>query len=153
MKNSQAVVVFRVGEERYGLSLALVARVVRAVEVSRLPDAPSMVIGVIDLQGEVIPVLSIRRRLQKPDRPVCINDQFIIAKVGGCVAALVVEEVYGVYERGDPASTDCAGVASAPAYIEGVTRFDDGLVFIQNPEKFLSMGEMHALEQAMDQAP
>lgn len=152
MINSQGVVVFRVGEERYALSLSLVTRVVQAVEISRLPDAPSMVVGVIDLQGEIIPVLSIRRRLNKPERPVGINDQFVIAKVGGRMAALVVDEICGVCEQGEPAFIDCAAVASAPAYIEGVARFDDGLAFIQNPERFLSTNEMHALDQVLDRA-
>lgn len=152
MVNCKGVVVFRVGEERYAFPLALVTRVVQAVEISRLPDAPSMVVGVIDLQGEIIPVLSMRRRLNKPERPVGINDQFVIAKVGGRVAALVVDEICGVSEHGERALIDCAAVASAAAYIEGVARFDDGLAFIHNPERFLSMNEMHALDQALDRA-
>lgn len=64
----EALVVFRLDERRYALPLSVVERVIRAVEVTPLPKAPPIVLGAIDVQGRVVPVLNVRRRFLMPDR-------------------------------------------------------------------------------------
>ena len=58
MSDIAQLVVFRLDERRYALPLAVVERVVRAVDVTPLPKAPPMVLGVIDVHGRVLPVLN-----------------------------------------------------------------------------------------------
>ena len=56
------LVVFSLDDQRYALPLARVHRCIRVVAITPLPEAPAIVLGIIDLGGAVIPVINIRRR-------------------------------------------------------------------------------------------
>ena len=73
-------VVFSLDAGRYALPLATVERIVRAVEVTRLPSAPPIILGAIDVQGRVLPVFNIRRRFGLPERDIGPSDHFLIAR-------------------------------------------------------------------------
>jgi purine-binding chemotaxis protein CheW len=152
MNNSRTVVIFRLDEQRFALPLARVRRVLRAVEVTCLPDAPSIVSGVIDLQGEITPVLDMRRRLQLQEREVSVDDQFIIAQMSRRSVALVVDEVHGVCEFDPSAVIKTNMIGSAPPFIEGVIRLEASLVLIQDLEKFMSLDEAHRLDRAINRS-
>jgi purine-binding chemotaxis protein CheW len=79
---NQQLVAFILGEQQYALRLATVQRVVRMVEVTPLPKAPKVVLGVIDLQGTIIPVMSMRRRLGMAELETNLVDQLIVAETG-----------------------------------------------------------------------
>src|ERR1700676_2802779 len=99
MSELPQLVVFRLDERRYALPLAVVERVVRAVDVTPLPKAPPMVLGVIDVHGRVLPVLNLRRRFLMSDRQVGPADWFVIAHAARHTVVLVVDESVGVVER------------------------------------------------------
>ena len=92
-------VVFCLDGQRYALPLAAVRRIVRAVEVTPLPGAPAIVLGAIDVEGSVLPVLDIRRRFLLPEREIGPADQFLIASTARRAVALVIDEAHGVIER------------------------------------------------------
>src|SRR3712207_6774571 len=98
MNNSRRYVVFTLDEHGYALPLSFVERIVRAVEVTPLPKAPEIVLGVINVQGRVIPVVNIRKRFRLPEREIELSDQFIIARTAKRTIALVVDAVGGVAE-------------------------------------------------------
>jgi purine-binding chemotaxis protein CheW len=68
------ICLFFLGGGHCAPSLAAVTRIIYAADATPLPNAPAVVIGAIDLQGEVIPVLNIRRRAQLPERVIGVND-------------------------------------------------------------------------------
>src|SRR4051812_7313846 len=90
------LVVFVLDGQRYAVPLDKVERVIRAVEVTPLPNAPAIVCGVIDVGGSVLPVLSLRRRLRLPEHEIQPGDQFLIARMTGRSVALVIDEVQSV---------------------------------------------------------
>ena len=63
-----SVIVFILDSQRFALPLDVVERVVRAAASDPLPNAPPIVRGVIDVGGEVLPLLSLRHRFGLPDR-------------------------------------------------------------------------------------
>src|SRR5690242_12083986 len=99
MKEVIQLVVFRLEAQRYALPLGVVERITRAVEVTPLPEAPDVVLGVIDVGGTVLPVLNIRRRFGLPEREIGLSDQFIISRTTERRVVLVVDDVQGVVER------------------------------------------------------
>ncbi len=145
------LVVFCLDEQRYALPLVAVERTVRAVEVTPLPNAPSIVLGVIDVEGRVLPVLNLRRRFRLPEREVSPADQFLIAQTVQRTVALVVDEAQGVIER--PQATVISSTQIVPGLdqIKGVIKLGDGLVLIHDLESFLSLDEARALDEAMSQ--
>ena len=64
---------FSLEGQRYALPLSVVRRVVFAVQVTLLPNAPGIVLGVVDFHGDVIPVLNVRRRFQLPERAIRVS--------------------------------------------------------------------------------
>ena len=149
MNEPMQLVVFRVGEQRCALALAAVERIVRAVEVTPLPGAPHIVLGVIDVEGSLVPVLSIRRRFRLPEREIIPADQFLIARAAGRAVALVIDEAEGVFEREQSAITPSCGLSPGLEQFGGVVKLDDGLALIHDPEKFLSLEDVRALDDAL----
>src|SRR5881394_2012600 len=106
MSELTQLVIFRLDDERYALPLAVVERIVRAAELTPLPKAPTIVLGVIDLEGRVLPVLNVRRRFRLPERQIIPADQFLIARIEWRTVVLVVDEAQAVIER---SPTDIVG--------------------------------------------
>lgn len=79
--------------QTYALPLAAVDRILRMVEVTPLPGAPDVVEGVINIQGEVVPVVSIRSRLGLAIRPVEISDSPVVAYARNRRLAVIAESV------------------------------------------------------------
>lgn len=140
------LVAFVVGEQRYAVPLATVQRVVRMVEVTPLPKAPEVVIGVIDLQGNIVPVMSLRKRFGLPEPETSLSDQLMVADTATRRVALMVNSVTGVLERTAEDIIDAEKIVPGAEYVEGIARLQDGILFIHNLERFLSKKEERQLD-------
>jgi purine-binding chemotaxis protein CheW len=145
------LVVFGLDAQRYALPLASVERIVRAVEITRLPDAPAIVLGAINVAGRVLPVLNLRRRFGLPEREIEEADQFLIAHTARGTVVLVVDEALGMLECLATEIIQPTQIAPGLDHLQGVVRLEDGLVLIQDLEKFLSLDEARALDKAINQ--
>jgi purine-binding chemotaxis protein CheW len=149
MKPPLRAVIFLLDGQRYALPLTTVERVVRAVEVVTLPGAPHLVLGIIDVGGRVLPVISLRRRFSLPDRQIGVTDQFLIANTTLRPVALVIDDVAGVIECESSAVAGPEAIGPGMEPFEGVVKLDDGLVLIHDLTKLLSLDEIRALEAAL----
>lgn len=143
------LVIFRVDEHRFALPLTAVERVVRAVAITALPKAPAVVLGVIDVQGQVLPVCDVRERFQLPRRPVRLTDHLAIVRTQRRVMALLVDLAEGVSERPADAIIGADKLDTGLAHLRGIVQLDDGLVLIHDLERFLSAEEAQALDEAL----
>jgi purine-binding chemotaxis protein CheW len=141
--------VFSLDAGRYALPLAAVERIVRAVEITRLPCAPPIVLGAIDVQGRVLPVLNIRRRFGLPERDIGPGDHFLIARSANRTVVLVIDAAQDVLQSTVSDTISAATLAIGLEHIQGVIRLPDGLVLIQDLDLFLSAAESRALEEAL----
>ncbi len=153
LSQSRQLVVFRLEQRRYALPLAIVERVVRAVEVTPLPKAPTIVLGAINVHGRVLPVLDVRQRFRLPTREIGPADWFLVADTARRTVVLVVDDSDGVVERPQADIVVSTQIAPGLDDFPGVVRLDDGLVLIHDLERFLSLEEARALDEAMDQRP
>lgn len=150
MSEGLQAVVFALDMQRFALPLAAVRRIVRAVEVTPLPGAPGIVLGAIDLAGRVVPVLDIRKRFGLPEREVDPSDHFLIATTPRRDVALVIDAAHSVVECERSAVIDSHRIAPGLEQFSGVVQLEDGLVLIHDLEKFLSLDEVRAVDEAMD---
>lgn len=151
MSGTTQLIVFRLDERRYALPMGVVDRVVHAVEVTPLPKAPAIVLGAIDVHGRVLPVLNVRRRFHMPERDIGPADWFLLAHTARHGVALVVDESEGVVERHQSEIVVSTEIAPGLEQFPGVIKLDDGLVLIHDLERFLSLDETRALDDAMDE--
>lgn len=143
------LVVFRVDEHRFALPLMAVERVIRAVAITPLPNAPAVVLGVIDVQGQVLPVCDVRERFRVPRRSIRLSDHIAVVRTQRRPLSLLVDVAEGVIER--PAD-DIIGAREIDARLEhlrGIVQLEDGLVLVEDLERFLSTHEAQMLEEAL----
>jgi len=96
MSFSNTIVVFTLNDQEHALPLSIVESVVRSVEVTKAPNTPELMMGLINFRGEIVPVINTRRCFGHPDRPLSVHDRFIIASVNHRKMALVVDGVSGI---------------------------------------------------------
>ena len=137
------------GEQRYALSLAQVERVIRALDITPLPRAPEIVLGVINVRGKVIPVVNVRRRFQLPEREISLSDQIIISHTSRRQVALIVDEVNGVIELPEHSVINAGSILPHLEYVEGVVKLRDGMILIHDLDRFLSLEEETCLSDAL----
>lgn len=142
-------VVFRLDDNRYALPLESVERVLPAAKVTPLPLAPSVVLGALDVEGDVLPVFDLRHRFGLPDRPLHPAQQFVLAHAADSLVALRVDATLGVIEHRASQIAAASRVIPAPEHFLGVIRLEDGLVLIQDLARFLSADESAALDRAL----
>ena len=149
MSETPQWVVFRLEQTRYALALAAVERIVRAVAITPLPKAPPIVLGVIDVEGQILPVLNLRRRFRLPEREMGPSDQFIIARTVPRTVTLCIDAAEGVIERPTHTIVQPDSIVPGLDHLQGVIQLEDGLVLIHDLEQFLALDEARALDKAL----
>jgi purine-binding chemotaxis protein CheW len=142
-------VLFALDSGRYALPLQSIERIVCAAEYTPLPLAPAAVLGAIDVAGDILPVFNLRNRFRLPERPIAPSDQFIIARSARRRVVLAVDAALGVIDEPPQGAFDSARIAPDLAHIRGILSLADGLVLIQDLERFLSADESVALDSAI----
>lgn len=145
MNKFAQLLVFGLDERRYALRLDTVERVVRAVAVTPLPDAPEIVLGIINVQGRIIPVIDMRRCFHLPEREIWTSDQFIVSSTASRTFALAADTVLGVVECPAGGVVPAEMILPRMARVEGVMTLADGMILISDIEQILSLGEEEAL--------
>jgi purine-binding chemotaxis protein CheW len=143
---------FTVGDQQFGIRVDDVREIVRAVELARLPKAPAVIEGLIDLRGAVIPVFDIRLRFRLPPRGVEPADHIVIAQAKERVVGIRVDRATDILALPDTDIDDMNTLVPASEYVAGVARLPEGLVLIHDLATFLSDAEAAALDAATDEA-
>ena len=141
------IVAFTLDEGRYGLHLAAVERITRMVEITALPRAPEIVLGAINVEGNIIPVVNVRRRFGLPPRELKLSDHLILARTSRRKVALATDGVAGVVRPEETITAD--RICPRLPHMEGVVKGEDGLILIYDLDLFLSLEEEKALDQAI----
>ena len=149
MKGDVDLVIFTLDESRFALKLSAVDRVVRVVEITPLPKAPDIVLGIINVQGGIIPVIDVRKRFRFPKRETQLNDQLILARTAKRTVALLADDVTGVMACPVKRIVEAEKVVSGMAFVEGIVKIDEGMILIHNLDIFLSLDEKNRLDDAL----
>ena len=131
---SETWVLFSVDDQIYALDIWEVERIVRAVKVKPLPEVPSYVAGVVDVHGQVLPVVDLRLRFDQPTRPVQIDDHFLIARSPTHGLVLPVDDTLGsrqIPSDAIPPDTEL------PRCVRKVVPLEQGVVYSLDLERVL----------------
>ena len=146
------LIVFTLEMQQYALRLGVVDKVIRAVEISPLPQAPEIVQGVINVRGRIMPVINVRQRFHLPERELALSDQFIIAHTARRPVCLVADSIVAVSEYPEQSMAGPESILPGMEYVEGVVKLDNGLLLIHDLDSFLSLDEEVCLTQALASA-
>lgn len=151
MEQAYQLLVFRLDGRRFSLRLSVVERVERAVEIIPLPQMPENVLGIVNLRGQVVPVFNLRRRFHLRERELDPRDRLIFARTARRPVALVVDAVSEVLPTRGREVVASGEILPGLDCVEGVAKLADGLVLIHDLDRFLSVQEETALDEAMQQ--
>lgn len=143
------LVVFLLDGLRYGVPLELTRRATPMLAVSHLPDAPDIAIGVINLHGQVIPVLDIRRRFGLPPRAYGPEAHLLVVQTPQRTVAFPVDEVVGVEQYSFDQLTPSNHILPGLSQVAGVLTLEDDLLFVHDVDAFLSLDEDQHLQVAL----
>ncbi|MCI0407903.1 MAG: chemotaxis protein CheW [Acidobacteria bacterium] len=143
------LVLFVIEGQRYALPLSTVERVLPMVAVSPLPQAPPVVLGVINVHGRVIPVLDLRRRFGLSPHDYGLIANLLLVWTARRTLALPVDEVVGVQEVSEAAVTPPHAILPGIGHVAGIVPLTDGLLFIHDLEACLSLDEEQRLTTAL----
>jgi purine-binding chemotaxis protein CheW len=142
---------FKLSESRFALNLPTVEKVVRAVEITRLPKAPEIVLGVVNVHGRIVPVIDGRARFGFPKKKISLNDRFVIARGEERSIALVADDVMPVVEVPEERITRADDIIPGIGYVDGVTEFEESNLVILTVEQILSLEESTQLDEAIEE--
>lgn len=141
------LVSFNIGDEEFGVDILKVQEINRMLDVTRVPNAPEYVDGVINLRGKVIPIIDLRRRFGLERKEHDKNTRIVVVELSGKVVGFVVDAVSevlripkSVTEQPPPI---VAGIGAD--YITAVGKLEDRLLILLDLEKVLSLEESREL--------
>ena len=148
----EQLVVFRLGQEAYGVDIGQVQGIERMQSITRVPHTPEFVEGVINLRGQVTPVIMLRTRFGLESTEHTRETRIVVVRMKDADAGvgLVVDAVEGVLrissDQVEPLSELVASVEAE--YLRGIARIEDKLLILLDLEKILTWQEARALQNA-----
>ena len=144
---------FALGEHRFALPGGAVVEVVRLVAAATLPGAPAIVEGVVNVRGTLAAVVDIRARFALPAAALDPDQHLIIARAGPRLVALRVDRALELVGIPDDAIEPVDQIAPGTRLGAGLARLSDGVLVIQDLDRFLSLEEAGQLDAALSAAP
>jgi purine-binding chemotaxis protein CheW len=141
---------FTLNSHKYAVHLDAVERVVPMVEVTPLPHAPGAVMGIVNLQGRIIPVFDLRKRFGLEAAEPSLTSQLVLARTARWTVLLPVDSVIGLAQRSSGEITHPESIAPGIEYIDGVAATGDGMVLIHDLDRFLSVEEEQSLRESLN---
>lgn len=133
------LVSFLLDDVEYGIDILRVHEIIRFPDITRLPNTPAFIKGVVNLRGSVIPVVDVRDRFGFPRADVTDLTRIIVIETEDKLVGLMVDNVYQVVRLPmrniEPPSRMIEGVSDE--FIEGIGRMNDRLVIILTLENIL----------------
>ena len=136
---------FTVKERRYALPLDSVERTFQAVEVTPVEEEDSDLLGVVNVQGEVLPVISLRRRLGHGRDSVRLTDRLVVAMNQKHRVALLVDSVIGVVDVGEDTFVSSEDVYPGMVSVSGISKQSDGLLMVGDLDHFVRTPDIGSL--------
>jgi purine-binding chemotaxis protein CheW len=131
-------VVFMLAGQRYALPIGAVQEIQQIVSMTDVPDSTPGVVGMVNLRGGVIPAVDMRRLLRMEPRAYDLQTPMIIARVGGGLVALLVDEVEDVVALPSSCLQVPDGIYELADRLLAVCRFEAELIFLLDPEKLVT---------------
>ncbi len=147
---SMQMISFAVGGEEFGVDIQTVKEVIRIGEITPLPRAPAFLKGVINLRGDVIPIIDLRERFGLASEAYSEMTRVIVTEIGEKSVGMVVDRVSHVIRVAQ------SQIEAAPPwlggltgeYVRGVARVEKRLIVLLNMDTILTTDEMIEIDRS-----
>ncbi len=148
---SAQLVSFRLAREEYGIEITKVQEIILFGQITRVPQTPHFIKGLINLRSTVIPVVDLRLRFGLAAEEPTDETRIMVVNVGGKTLGVIVDAVSEVLrvsqEQIVPPPPTVVGVGHE--YLTGLVKLDNRLLILLNIDKILDQDEAAAVDAAM----
>lgn len=142
---------FKIGDEEYAVDILMVQEIIRMMQVTKVPNAPDFVDGVINLRGRIIPVIDLRTKLGLKRKDVDKDKRIIVVEVSGKTVGFIVDAVTEVLRIPSSITEPPPDIITSvrSEFIKAVGKLEDRLLILIDLEKILSSdekAELNAIE-------
>jgi len=134
------LVSFRIADEEFGVDIIKVQEIIRMVDITRVPNTPHYVIGVINLRGKVIPIIDMRRRLNLKETPYTKDTRIVVVEEENKIVGFIVDSVSEVLRISssvlEPPPPMVSGISSD--FITSIAKLEGRLLILLDLEKVLA---------------
>ncbi|MGH7716399.1 MAG: chemotaxis protein CheW [Vulcanimicrobiaceae bacterium] len=136
---TQQIVVFSLSGDEFGIDIAQVREIDRLVPITRVPRVPAHVEGIINLRGQLVPIVDLRTRLGMPHAAPTKTARIIVAEIGSRSIGMIVDEVREVVRIPVDQIDKSEGVLEgfANEFVGALGKVDDRLIILLDVEKVL----------------
>ena len=152
--NKLQLVTFEVGDEEFAVNILAVQEINRMMQVTRVPQTPPEIEGVINLRGRIIPVINLRCRFNMSLRETDGDSRIVVVEVNDRTVGFIVDMVHEVL-RIDPRIVEPAPSITTNIdsdYIEGVGKLSDRLIILIDLERLFCAQTMKKIDQTLAEA-
>lgn len=134
-------VVFKLGNEEYGIDTSKVTTIVRMMTIARVPKTPDFIKGVINLRGEIIPIMDLRARFHLEAIEHTEDTRITIIKVEEVVIGIIVDAVTEVMQFADDDIENVTNFSNNYSldYIYGIGKMNERIITLLNLEKLVKI--------------
>lgn len=136
-EEARKVAVFKVGLNDCGIDIEDILEIIKVPKINILPKVPSYILGVINLRGNVIPILDLKKRYADEFTQIGYDTRIIISQIGEKKIGFLVDEVNEIMEFHEKAVTNTQEMVTTVQneFIEGIAKIDNQLVLLLNIKK------------------
>lgn len=142
------LVSFRLAQEEYGIEITKVQEIILLGEITRVPQTPEYIKGLINLRSSVIPIVDLRLRFGLAQEAASDETRIMVVNVAGKTIGIIVDAVSEVlrisHDQIAPPPPAVAGLGRE--YLTGLVRLNNRLLILLDIDKILSQDESAALE-------
>lgn len=141
VSNYSQYLAFKLGIDEYGLPIANINSIVdNDYPITRVPTAPEHVIGIINLRGDIVPIINLSKKLGVPSEDNPDNKKIIITNKNDIIVGFLVDTVLDVIQLSGDSLEDSAPYADSfnKDYFAAVAKYDGRFIIILDIEKLLA---------------
>ncbi|WP_350344973.1 chemotaxis protein CheW [Proteinivorax tanatarense] len=151
-QQEQKFVIFKLGEESYGIDILRVQGIERMLEITNVPKTADFVEGVCNLRGSIVPVIDLRRRFSLEQKDYSDDTRIIVVSIDEVKVGLIVDSANDVIsineEEIEPAPSVIDSIDNR--FIKGVGKVDERLIILLDLQEILKKEEIVKLQEITD---
>ncbi|MDH3974078.1 MAG: chemotaxis protein CheW [Deltaproteobacteria bacterium] len=143
------LVSFVLGEEFFGVNILLVQEIITVPEITRIPNSPSFIEGMINLRGRLLPVVDLRKRLYVGKEFFDRKTRILVIQIEDKITGFLVDSVEAVMSvpaDSIEAAPEIVTIGIETQYITGISKLDDRMIILLDFKRLFNKEEMTSLD-------